>query len=103
MELIDILKTLGNDYRLQMLQWLKQPLQHFPAEHLASLEKGFEGGVCVGAIATKSGLAQSVVSGYLNSLKQAGLIEAKRVGKWTYYRYNPQAVAEFLKRLEQQM
>lgn len=103
MELIDILKILGNDYRLQMLQWLKEPEQHFSSEHLANAEKEFAGGVCVGAIATKSGLAQSVVSGYLNSLKQTGLIEAKRMGKWTYYRYNPQAVTEFLNRLEQQI
>ncbi|AIL32584.1 ArsR/SmtB family transcription factor [Basilea psittacipulmonis] len=103
MELIDILKTLGNDYRLQMLQWLKEPALHFSAEHLASTEKAFTGGVCVGAIATKSGLAQSVVSGYLNSLKQTGLVETKRIGKWTYYRYNAPAVAEFLSQLEQQI
>lgn len=86
-----------------MLQWLKEPLLHFPEQHLANCEKDFAGGVCVGAIAAKSGLAQSVVSGYLNSLKQTGLVESKRIGKWTYYRYNPQAVAKFLKQLEQQI
>ncbi|TCJ98844.1 ArsR family transcriptional regulator [Volucribacter psittacicida] len=100
MEINEILKILSNEYRLQMLQWLKAPLQHFSVYQMATEEKNFEGGVCVGAIATKAGLAQSVVSGYLNSLKQAGLVESKRVGKWTYYRYNPKAIERFLQQLQ---
>ena len=107
MNIIEILKALSNEHRYQMLQWLKTPYHHFPAERLNNQEmlqasgEAFDGWVCVGMMTEKSGLAQSVVSGYLSTLKQAGLIESRRVGKWTYYRYLPQGVAGFIEALQQ--
>lgn len=106
MNIIEILKALSNEHRYQMLQWLKNPYHHFPAERLNNQEmlqasrEAFDGWVCVGMITEKSGLAQSVVSGYLSTLKQAGLIESRRVGKWTYYRYLPQGVAALIEALQ---
>lgn len=93
----EVFKALANDYRLDMLIWLKDPKTHFPNQ--TSYPDEVDGGVCVGQITQKTGLAQSVVSGYLNSLKKAGLVESKRIGKWTYYRYNGQAVHDFLGQL----
>ncbi|WP_323842048.1 MULTISPECIES: helix-turn-helix transcriptional regulator [unclassified Moraxella] len=93
----EVFKALANDYRLDMLIWLKDPKMHFPNQ--TSYPDEFDGGVCVGQITQKTGLAQSVVSGYLNSLKKAGLVQSKRIGKWTYYRYNSQAVHDFLGQL----
>lgn len=109
MNTIEVLKALSNEHRLQMLQWLKTPYHHFPAGRLETQEilqtsgETFDGWVCVGMITEKSGLAQSVVSGYLSTLKQAGLIESRRVGKWTYYRYLPQGVARLIETLQKNL
>ncbi len=109
MNTIEVLKALSNEHRLQMLQWLKSPYSHFPAERLDNQEmlqasgEAFDGWVCVGMMTEKSGLAQSVVSGYLSTLKQAGLIESRRVGKWTYYRYLPQGVAGLIGALQENL
>lgn len=99
MKTTDIFKVLGNDYRYQILLWLKNPATHFGADALHCGETGFDGGICVGVIADKAGLAQSVVSSYLSSLQQAGLIESKRFGKWTYYRYDAKGVQAFLEQV----
>lgn len=99
--LIDTFKALGNEHRLQMLIWLHRPAEHFPdfvAEY-AEMQTG--GWICVGKIAEKAGLAQSVVSGYLNTLKSVGLVESRRMGKWTYYRFAPSAKAGLLGKIEQ--
>lgn len=101
MEFIDTFKALGNEYRWQILQWLKSPEQHFRPEQIRPNDVDFAGGICVGVITEKTGLAQSVVSAYLTTLKDTGLIEAQRIGKWTYYRYNHQASAQFLHALHQ--
>ncbi len=102
-ELNEVFRALSNEHRLQMLVWLKNPDAHFPIDRLQSDTQGFDGGVCVGLIAEKSGLAQSVVSNYLDILKRTGLIESQRLGKWTYYRYNAQAVIDFLDLLGQEI
>ncbi len=99
----DIFKALANDYRYQILLWLKDPVQHFGEGLLRCEETGFTGGICVGLITEKSGLAQSVVSGYLTVLKNADLVESKRIGKWTYYRYHAAGVAAFLAKLQQEL
>lgn len=99
--LIDTFKALGNEHRLQMLVWLHNPAQHFP-EFVAedpALQQG--GWICVGKIAEKAGLAQSVVSGYLNTLKTVGLVESRRSGKWTYYRFSSEAQSNLLNQINQ--
>lgn len=99
--LIDTFKALGNEHRLQMLIWLHCPTQHFPdfSPECTAMQNG--GWICVGKIAEKAGLAQSVVSGYLNTLKSVGLVESQRVGKWTYYRFAPNAKADLMAKLDQ--
>ena len=84
MEQVEIFKALANKTRIQILTWLKDPAQHFPAH-----EKNCENlGVCVGLIQQKSGLTQSTISEYLSILQRAGLISATRMGQWTYYKRN---------------
>lgn len=101
MDTLETIKVLANEHRYQMLQWLKNPEQHFPPH--ACQPPGFHGGVRVGLIVEKSGLAQSVVSAYLDSLKKAGLIESKRAGRWTYYRYNRNFISQFINQLSQEI
>jgi ArsR family transcriptional regulator len=93
MDAIKILKALSNEKRLQILGWLKTPEDNFPP-HVEV--EGFEQGVCVGFIKDKSGLSQSAASQYMSLLEDAGLVIATRIGKFTYYRRNEEAIAEFV-------
>lgn len=88
MEQVDIFKALSNTTRLQMLEWLKDPVVNFPGQQEHG---GFEHGVCVGQIKEKAGLTQSTVSEYLTILQRAGFVQATRVGQWTYYKRNEAA------------
>ncbi|RAL24150.1 ArsR/SmtB family transcription factor [Thermoflavimicrobium daqui] len=95
MDTLLIFKALSNEKRLLILQWLKNPKENFiQPQHLTQHEH-FDGGVCVGNIQKKAGLAQSVISGYLDMMQKAGLLESKRIGKWTYYRRNEKVIQEF--------
>ncbi len=95
MDSLEIFKALSNKTRLQILQWLKEPELHFSVQEHADFEQV---GVCVGLIQQKCGLSQSTVSEYLTVLQKAGLLQATRVGQWTYYKRNEPAFAE-LRRL----
>ncbi|MFJ5924174.1 ArsR/SmtB family transcription factor [Kitasatospora sp. NPDC092948] len=88
MDPLTVFKALANPARLQFLQWLKNPAEHFDESAYREQGLGFHIGVCVGDIQARSGLSQSVVSSYLQSMKDAGLLESERIGKWTYYRRN---------------
>ncbi|RDI31289.1 ArsR/SmtB family transcription factor [Rhodococcus sp. AG1013] len=95
MEPLAIFKALSNPTRLQIMQWLKEPARYFDEQSYVQQDLGFHIGVCVGDIQSKAGLAQSVVSSYLQIMKDAGLLESDRVGKWTYYRRNEGVIEEF--------
>ncbi|SDS21436.1 ArsR family transcriptional regulator [Paenibacillaceae bacterium GAS479] len=93
--LVEVFKVLGNETRLEMLKWLKDPLTFFdkPTAHLShNISK--KGGVCVGDIQERAGLSQSTTSNYLSMLQRIGLLESERHGKWTYYRRNEKKIAE---------
>ncbi|MFF2482332.1 ArsR/SmtB family transcription factor [Paenibacillus sp. NPDC058071] len=95
MDTLTVIKALSNETRFRILEWLKEPDKHFGA--MAYMHQGcdFEGGVCVGAIAEKSGLAQSVISGYLVKMQKSGLLESKRHCQFTYYRRNEESINAF--------
>ncbi|MBB6273828.1 ArsR family transcriptional regulator [Pedobacter cryoconitis] len=90
MELIMVFKALSNETRINILIWLKEPRQHFPAEELEDYDANL--GVCVSDITKKAGLSPSTTSDYLSILQKCGLIEATRSGQWTYYRRNERAI-----------
>ena len=46
----------------------------------------FEGELCVCQVTELLGLAPSTVSKHLSILKQAGLVESRKEGRWIYYR-----------------
>ncbi|WP_026556209.1 ArsR/SmtB family transcription factor [Arthrobacter sp. 35W] len=85
-ELLDALKALANPVRLQIMDWLRDPVAEF-AEYDPIADR-IEVGVCGSHIKAKSGLAQSTVSSYMTTLERAGLVQSTRVGKWTHYRRN---------------
>ncbi len=93
--LVEIFKVLGNEKRLEMLRWLKDPINHFekPTAHL-SKNISERGGVCVGDIQEKAKMSPSTVSHYLKMMQQVGLLESERHGQWTYYRRNEKNIEE---------
>jgi len=85
---------LGNDRRLQILEWLKDPRAHFRPQVDGDLVKD---GVCGVLIAEKLGISQPTVSEHLKVLAQAGLIRGKRIKQWTFYKRD-EATIRTLKR-----
>lgn len=91
MDQVELFKALGNKNRLQILNWLKSPEEHFVDYTPACGDADI--GICVGHIQKKSGLTQSTISEYLSVLHRVGLVSATRVGQWTYYKRNEETIA----------
>ncbi|MFK9120339.1 ArsR/SmtB family transcription factor [Peribacillus frigoritolerans] len=89
MDKLNIFKSLSNEARLQILEWLKDPTAHFGPQDGIDL---IEVGVCVSQITEKLNMTQSTASQYLSTLQRAGLIKATRIGKWTYYKRDEEAI-----------
>src|SRR6266567_738445 len=83
MSMAAILKAVANERRLQILEWLKDPRAHFRPQVDGDL---VEDGVCGVLIAEKLGVSQPTASEHLKILREAGLLKAKRIKQWTFYR-----------------
>lgn len=79
---------------MQILEWLKDPEAHFRPQVDGDLVKD---GVCGVLIAEKLGVSQPTVSEHLKVLTQAGLLRAKRIKQWTFYKRD-EAVIRSLKK-----
>ena len=88
------LKALANPRRLQILEWLKDPTAHFRRQVDGDL---VEDGVCGVLIAEKLRVSQPTVSEHLKVLSQAGLLRARRIKQWTFYKRD-EAVIRKIKR-----
>jgi DNA-binding transcriptional ArsR family regulator len=88
---VDVLKALGNERRLAILEWLRDPTAHFPPQRDGDL---VEDGVCSVFIAQKLGVSQPTASVHLRLLTAAGLLRAKRIRQWTFYRRDERRIAE---------
>ncbi len=97
MNIVEISKVLSNKTRVNILKWLKDPEANFPPHQDID---HFNDGVCVGFIQNKTGLSQSTVSTYLNTMQNANLVIPTRHGKWTYYRRNEDIIKNYIKALE---
>jgi DNA-binding transcriptional ArsR family regulator len=82
-------KALANERRFQILEWLKRPTRHFPPQTDGDLVKD---GVCGVLIAEKLGVSQPTVSEHLKVLTQAGLLRARRIKQWTFYRRDEKSI-----------
>ena len=90
----DILKALAHPKRVEILGWLKEPEAHFSGQH-----HPLDMGVCANQIEGRCGLSQSTVSSHLAILHRAGLLRTEKVGQWTFYKRDEDAIATFLKTL----
>jgi ArsR family transcriptional regulator len=83
MDLERALQALASARRIQILDWLKSPRKHFPPQVYGDLVRD---GVCGVFIARKMRVSQPTASEHLKILQQAGLVRAKRIKQWTFYR-----------------
>jgi DNA-binding transcriptional ArsR family regulator len=83
------LRALASERRQLILQWLKEPRTHFRPQVDGDLVRD---GVCGVLIAEKLGLSQPTVSEHLKILAQAGLVRAKRIKQWTFYKRDETAI-----------
>lgn len=82
-ELTTILRALGNEKRLRILEWLKDPRSHFREQVDGDL---VEDGVCGLLIAEKLGVSQPTASEHMRILAGTGLVTGRRIKQWTFYR-----------------
>ena len=88
---VDVVKALANEKRLLVLAWLKDPRAHFPPQVDGDLVRD---GVCGVFIADKLGVSAPTASEHLRVLVQAGLVRAKRIKQWTFYRRDEKRIGE---------
>jgi DNA-binding transcriptional ArsR family regulator len=91
-----VLRAIANGRRLQILEWLRSPTEHFPPQVDGDLVKD---GVCGVLIARKLDVSQPTVSEHLKILTRAGLIRGKRIKQWTFYSRDEGKIKDLKKRI----
>jgi DNA-binding transcriptional ArsR family regulator len=79
------IQAISNERRLQILEWLKKPRANFRLQIDGDLVKD---GVCAVLIAEKLGISQPTLSEHMRVLRQARLVQSKRIKQWTFYKRN---------------
>lgn len=100
MEKLEVFKALASPTRIQILDWLKDPKNNFGDQNGIDL---VEIGVCVSQIKEKLNMTQSTASQHLSILNKAGLVNYKRIGKWTYYKRNEQGIKNLSEVIEKEL
>jgi DNA-binding transcriptional ArsR family regulator len=91
MSITEAIQALGNQRRLRILEWLKDPERHFPPQRDGDLIKD---GVCGLLIARKLGVSQPAVTEHLKILLHARFLRSKRSKKWTFYKRDEKSIQQ---------
>lgn len=94
------MRALASERRLQILEWLKDPRRHFPPQVDGDLVSD---GVCAVLLAQKLGISQPTLSEHMRILSQAGLVRAKRIKQWTFYRRDEARIKELKRQVARQV
>ena len=97
MKVAEVFKALANERRLLILEWLKDPRAHFPPQRDGDLVTD---GVCGIFIAEKLHVTQPTLSEHMKILTQTGLVRAKRIKQWTFYRRDEDAIRALKARID---
>jgi ArsR family transcriptional regulator len=89
-----VLHAIADPARRRILQALK--------EHSAS-SIGKNEGLCASDIEQRVHLSQPTISHHMSVLRKAGLVEAKKLGQWVWYRRNETALREFSRDLRESL
>ncbi len=88
-DIIKITKALGDPTRLHILKLL---LEKCSTEHCCNSESK----VCCGnALKKQIGISQPAISQHLKILREAGLVECKKIGYWCHYKINIERIKEY--------
>ncbi|MDP9010936.1 MAG: helix-turn-helix domain-containing protein [Pseudomonadota bacterium] len=96
MKIDTTLRAIASERRLQILEWLRSPRDHFPPQVDGDLIKD---GVCGVLIAQKLAVSHPTVSEHLRILSQAGLVHGKRIKQWTFYKRDEKAIRLLKKKI----
>lgn len=88
---LEVVRALGNERRLLILEWLKEPLAHFPPQRDGDLVAD---GVCSVFIADKLGVSQPTAGEHLQVLSRAGLVHGKKIKQWVFYRRDEKRIRQ---------
>jgi DNA-binding transcriptional ArsR family regulator len=91
-----VLRAIANERRIQILDWLRSPREHFPPQVDGYLVRD---GVCGVRIAEKLRISHPTLSEHMKILSQAGLVRAKRIKQWTFYRRNEMKIKAVRERI----
>lgn len=92
-----MLKRPAGGQRLEILEWLKDPAAHFPAQRHGD---PVEDGVTAAAVAAKLGVPRSVAHSHLGLLAGIGVVRTKRIRWRTFYRPDEVRIAEVARMFE---
>lgn len=95
-----VARALNCEKRLQVLEWLRDPRTHFLPQMDGDL---VEDGVCVVLIAEKLKVTQPTATEHLKILADAGLVTAKRIKQWTFYRRDEEGIRRARETVLQQL
>ena len=93
-DLNSILHAIADPTRRRILQALKEP---------GGCSIGKEVGLCASDIEQRIHLSQPTISHHMMVLTKAGLVEAKKIGLWRWYRRNESALREFARALRKSL
>ena len=96
----EVFRALASPKRLQILEWLRNPVANFPPQRDGDL---VDDGVCVIFIADKLGVSQPTATAHLQALARARLVTSKRVGQWTFYKRDEAAIRAFKRHLRDEL
>jgi ArsR family transcriptional regulator len=89
-----MLHAVADPTRRRILQALKE-------RGGCSLDKDV--GLCASDIEQRIRLSQPTISHHMSILKKAGLVEARKLGQWMWYRRNETAFREFTRALKESL
>ena len=87
---VDLIRALGSEKRLLVLEWLRDPEAHFPPQQDGDL---VEDGVCSCFIADKLAVSQPTCGEHLKILSRAGLLRSKKIKQWVFYQRDEDRIA----------
>jgi DNA-binding transcriptional ArsR family regulator len=87
---VELVKALASDKRLLILEWLRDPQAHFPAQRDGDLVRD---GVCLLFIADKLGVSQPTCGEHMKILSRVGLIRGTKIKQWVFYRRDETRIA----------
>jgi len=93
-------RAISNENRLQILEWIMDPVTHFPPQKDGDL---IEDGVCVAFITQKIGLRQPTVTAHMKVLEDAGLVSHKQIKNWVFYKPDRKAITNLVDSLAESL